>query len=158
MLGRLRRVGRKQCAHLHERSKADPLGATRLFTPNPSSVLRPTEPSGRRHSDRWPRYGWVFSLAPRLLPMRGFGLQRCASTWRPCAPLRAETDGRWDLSHVQLHDWPYFHRTVNLEDRAALGELHRLVQITGFDQRVAADDVLGLSKRPVGHCLLLAFH
>ena len=96
-------------------------------------------------------------LAQRLPPVRGYGLQRCASTWRPCAPRRAETDDRWDLSHVQLHDWPYFHRTFNLKDRAALGKLHPLVQITGFDQRVAADNVLGLGKRPVGHCLLLAF-
>src|SRR4030095_9235365 len=97
-------------------------------------------------------------LARRLLPMRGCGLQRCASTWLPSVSLRAETDDRWDLSHVQLHDWPYFHRTVNLEDRAALGSLHRLVQVTGLDQRVAADNILGLGKRPICHCLLLAFH
>ena len=40
--------------------KADPLGATRLFTPDPSPVLgRPNRLQG--HSDRWPRCGWVFS-------------------------------------------------------------------------------------------------
>src|SRR5262245_48217040 len=97
-------------------------------------------------------------LARRLPPMRGCELQRCALAWRPCAPLRAETDDRWDLSHVQLHDWPYFHPTVNLEDRAAFGKFYRLVQITGFDQGVAADNVLSLGKRSIEHSFLFAFH
>ena len=44
----------------------------------------------------------------------------------------------------------------DLEDRAALGELDGLLQIAGLDQRVAADDVLGLGKRAVRHGLLLA--
>src|SRR5262249_38501433 len=97
-------------------------------------------------------------LARRLPPMRDCELQRCALAWRPCAPLRAKTDDRWYLSHVQFHPRPYFPPAVTLEDRAAFGKFHRLVQITGFDQGVTADNVLSLGKRPIEHGFLLAFH
>ena len=49
-------------------------------------------------------------------------------------------------------------RAFDLEDGAALGKLDGLIEVAGFDQRVAADDVLGLGKGAVGDGLLLALH
>src|SRR5215469_9146860 len=60
--------------------------------------------------------------------------------------------------HAQFHDWPYFDGPVNLEDWAALGKLHGLLQITSLDQCVPTDDVFGLGEWSVRHRLLLAFH
>src|SRR5262249_45997754 len=61
-------------------------------------------------------------------------------------------------SHVQVLNRPNLHGAVDLEDRAALGELHGLLEIAGLDQRIPANDVLGLGKRPIDHGHPLALH
>src|SRR5262249_15883011 len=55
-----------------------------------------------------------------------------------------------------LQDWPHFHRSAAFEDRAAARQLHRLIDITRFDDRKATDDVLRLGVRAVDNGFLLA--
>src|SRR5215467_2266489 len=116
-----------------------------MASPAYRGISRPPTPGRRR-------------LGRRLLRARGCGLRRCGSTPPPCGPLRAGISVRLVPSHVQLHHWPHFDATVDFQDGTPLRELHCLLQITGFDQRVTANDVLGLGKRTVGHCFLFAFH
>src|SRR5215472_12984752 len=97
-------------------------------------------------------------LVQRPLPSPGCGLQRCASTWRPCAPIRAGTDDHSAPSHIHLHHWTHFYDTINIEDRTTLGEFNSLRQIAGLNERVSTDDVFRLGKRSIRHRLLLAFH
>src|SRR5262249_29580761 len=51
--------------------------------------------------------------------------------------------------HLQLLDWPDFHRTTDFQDRTTLRELSSVSQIGRLDNDVAADHVLGFRVRPV---------
>src|SRR5882724_1867753 len=57
---------------------------------------------------------------------------------------------------LHLADGAHLDAAVAVEDGAAARQLHRLVQVLGADQEVAADQVLGLGIGPVGHHLLAA--
>src|SRR5262252_3497387 len=94
--------------------------------------------------------------ARRLLPVRDCAFRRCASAWQPSAPLHAGIDARSAPSDVQFHDRSHFDRAIDFQDRAAFGERYSMLQITGLNQRITTDDVLGFSKRSVRHGLLFA--
>src|SRR5215468_4092194 len=93
--------------------------------------------------------------ARRLPPKRDSGRRRCESGRPPSAPTRAETNDRKAPSHRQFHHWPNLDLPIHLQDWAALRKLDGLLQIAGLDERIAADDVLGLGEGPIGHRFLL---
>src|SRR5215470_8676240 len=95
-------------------------------------------------------------LAQRLLPGRDCELRRCGSGWRPSAPLRAGKDVHSVPLHVQFHDWTHLDCAVSLKNGAALRKFHRLIEVAGSNQGVAADNVLNLSKRSVSDRFLLS--
>src|SRR5437899_9699013 len=94
--------------------------------------------------------------ARRLLPAPGVRPRRCASAWRPTAPLPAGTDARAAPSHARRQHGTDFHHAAALQDGTALRELDGFGEVPGLDQGVAPDDVLGLGVRPVGDGALLA--
>src|SRR5262249_6259832 len=57
---------------------------------------------------------------------------------------------------VQFHDRTHFDCAVALKNGAALGKFHRLIEVVGFNQGVATNNVLYLSKRSVNDGFLLA--
>src|SRR5215813_9872906 len=65
-------------------------------------------------------------------------------------PPPAGTDVPRAPSNVDLHHRTNLDRAAELNDRARGGDLRRLIQIAGLDQRIAANDVLRLSKRAIG--------
>src|SRR5215831_12860358 len=51
--------------------------------------------------------------------------------------------------HLQLLDWPDFHRTTDFQDRTTLREFSSVSQIGRLNNDVAADHVFGFRVRPV---------
>jgi hypothetical protein len=79
------------------------------------SSFRALQPRERGYPISWITSGYIAKVNARHGNFRNqstscfskpevYELQRCASAWRPCAPLRGGLDDRWDLSHVQFHD------------------------------------------------------
>src|SRR5262249_43272316 len=113
-------------------------------------------PKGRRacRGTSTPRAPGRTRPAPRLPRAPGCGTRRCESGRRSSALTRAGTGSRPVPLH--LHHGPDLDEAVALEDRAALRDLRRLGDVLRLDDRVAADQVLCLRERAVGHGLLLA--
>src|SRR5438132_6876892 len=86
----------------------------------------------------------------RLLPTPGFRHRRCASAWRPAAPLRAGTESRAAPSHARLQHGSDFDYSAAYQYRSSLQELGGLGEILRLDQRISPDNVLGLGVWAVG--------
>src|ERR1700728_4288431 len=61
---------------------------------------------------------------------------------------------RWSLSstlHIHFHDGPNLDAAVHFENGAAPGELCRMREIVGYDERESADEILCFGEGTVGH-------
>src|SRR5215471_1115886 len=59
---------------------------------------------------------------------------------------------------IHLHDWTDFDRSAAVENRAAARKIHGLLDVARLDHAEAADEILRLGIRSIGHGLVLAAH